>query len=78
MSPVRVRAGYATPATRRIREDNYEDGGEDGEGGSSFDTEDMTVQERAMRLKGTEAELTSSVVKGNAALGLLDLCSGRR
>ncbi|KAF2273619.1 uncharacterized protein EI97DRAFT_469360 [Westerdykella ornata] len=54
---------YRTPAMRRIREDEYGD-------------EDDGDDKEERRAGG--GELTSSVVKGRAAMGLLELNSGRR
>lgn len=83
MSPMRSVAGFRTPiAARRTSAAQLEDEGEEDAEGSDdieeLNTEDMTVEERAARIRGTREELTSSVVKGHAALGLLDLCNGRR
>jgi hypothetical protein len=77
-SPIkRGPADYRTPAARRIREADYEDEYEDGDD----DTADLTIQERLQRQRerGFErGDLTSSVVKGRAAMGLLELGGARR
>lgn len=62
MSPVRQPASYQTPASKRIRV----------EGGV-----EQTAQDR-LHSRFQEGDLTSSVVKGNAANGLLKLSHGIR
>jgi hypothetical protein len=82
MSP--TRGDYRTPAAKRIRKADYENDVEEGDEEEEEEeegTEDMTVQERLQHLreKGDGlGDLTSSVVKGHAAMGLLELNSGRR
>ncbi|KAF2656179.1 hypothetical protein K491DRAFT_778158 [Lophiostoma macrostomum CBS 122681] len=63
---------YTTPVARRLRDGN-EEGGEE--------VEELTVSSRMQKQREKRFErgdVTSSVVKGNAAKGLLELMSGRR
>jgi hypothetical protein len=63
-----TRREYATPVARRLRDGNGE-------------IDEVTVSARMHKQRDSRFErgdLTSSVVKGNAAKGLLELMSGRR
>lgn len=71
MSP--TRPDYRTPVMKRIVEQEYSD---DEEEEDELSPEERLQRQREKRFK--MGDLTSSVVKGNAAKGLLELMSGRR
>ncbi|ORY12514.1 hypothetical protein BCR34DRAFT_587144 [Clohesyomyces aquaticus] len=70
MSPIRTQSQYRTPVAKKIRVDEDVDMGE-GE-------EEVERLDRLREMRFEDGELTSSVVKGHAAKGLLELMSGRR
>jgi hypothetical protein len=71
MSP--TKPDYRTPVMKRIIEEAYSD---DEEEEDEMSPEERLQRQREKRFK--MGDLTSSVVKGNAAKGLLELMSGRR
>lgn len=73
-SPVRQKSSYRTPVPKRVRTDEVLEEEEE-------EDREETVEERLLRLQEKrfqQGDLTSSVVKGNAAKGLLELMAGKR
>jgi hypothetical protein len=83
-SPLRSGANtFATPVTKRQQAERDGDDvqGEEHAEEEQEDEKDETIQERSERLRARkfdDGDLTSSVVKGRAASGLLELMKGQR